>query len=216
MKLFETARNRFDSVAEPGVAEARAVRNVNTSKALGYRGLQLAGLVSVFVFAGGFRHAEGSVEHKVAGGIGAIADSFTGVAQNSQGNWDMPFFDVPGFDFDGNENIVTLQQETTDNITEFERTASNGIVYDPTVGDRFYETVDDFAVCSGATESIAYDGAAFISDVILTLNPELYGNKAAALNVAYNEFEDELNPGINADSVPAGATIILPTDCRLQ
>lgn len=217
-KVLEKAVEKFDAEGREGVAEDKSAKSINRSRAAGVWGRRALMLVGPMVFLGGVRHAEGDAADKLANGFGDVAKALISPALNSDGEPDMPFVDFPVIDFDFNSNEVSVSQAQPSAPSDRATVSSNGIAYDPSLGDRFYES-DDYAVCNSQTEPTVIDGSVYVNDIILSLNPGLKGNKAAALNVSYNEFE-VANPGVDADMpIPAGSVtteVVFPTDCVLQ
>lgn len=90
MQVLDRAKEKFDAQGQPGVAEERAVRNVNRWRAAGVVTKSVLGLVGIAVAVGGFRH------DGLDGAAREVGQALSSPLRNKQGDWDMPIFDVRG------------------------------------------------------------------------------------------------------------------------
>lgn len=113
MNYVVRSKDRFESVGHEGVAESIAAKKINRNRAYGVRTAQVLASVGLLSFLGGFRHSEGGLDQKIAGGIVAVFDDATSPAKNGNGNYDIPFINIMGKKIEITNNSTNLPLTVT-------------------------------------------------------------------------------------------------------
>lgn len=88
MQVLDRAKEKFEAQGQPGVAEERAVRNVNRWRAAGVVTKGVLGVVGIAVAVGGLRH--GGLD----GAVSEVGQALSSPLRNAEGDWDMPFINI--------------------------------------------------------------------------------------------------------------------------
>jgi hypothetical protein len=208
MKPIERITEKFDNLGQPGVAEQKAIKNVNRFRAAGVlaaKTLLGGGLLTMTALT-----VSGARNEGFRGAVKAIPSALAAPFHNADGEWDMPLVD---FGSDGKKVVVSTGAGTAE-IGIGDATSAPATESTPgELPDRSYaegNLADCDSSSASATETI--DEGETIGSLVQAYNPGIT-SREAALNVAYNEFQ-ELNPKLNPDSIRVGTNVLLPVGCE--
>lgn len=178
---FEKGIDKVREQGQPGVAEARAAKKVNRWRAAGVITASVLGGAGTMIFMGGVR------EGGFSGGVKAVAEAYASPFKNADGEFDMPFVDLPSIDFWHNENGIAIT--ATDGIEPSELQPS--------------DSNSELPTCPTERTSIEYVDGMYVSTAVYQVNEiaiDMLGGDATSVDALWQNYYTGDNDGANPNN----------------